>query len=1108
MFNRLARIVASFMAVLVTYWMYALVAVPLIEPSAQAMSRSPIMVQPKRDLNERYKQAYGKYFKPGDWELDGTPKVLESAQAKLFVQEYENLPDGRVKLHPCTLLFFPNPGKKDATGEEQAIMMRAPDGAILQFDEAFDLKRAKVGKLIGGKLVGKITISSTPSRPDSPEDLFITTRDVELLDDCVFTPHPVQFRLGKSEGSGREMRINLVKTDESALDKGPTSRFGEIESFEMARDVKLHVQIEPGQSGGSLLGGRTSRRDEDDEPTASTAAKPEPPVEVTCQGPFKFDVPRSLATFTDQVDVLRINPTGPSDQLNCELLAIQFGPRERPAKTRATAKGRGVERDGAPEAKPRTNQFDLEPRRVEAVGDPVIIRAPSQLGHARCQRLEYEIKTGRIVLEGSEDILLHQGSNELRTRRLDYRPGEAGRLGWLEVAGPGWLQGAMKDRPQEKYQAQWTKELRMRPQEQLHVVSILGAAQVRYSELGALAADEIHLWLAETQKPPRTTPATAQVVTANYAPGYAPGSIRDDFRADESPSPGGAVPQKKSEPTDASDALNADDLQVVPDRMMAEGNVRIDSPQLTGGTRRLEVWFQPVSEESASGTDSEHDSAGQRNSRSGARARPFRSRDIKQTFDARGELMRLQLLMRENVTRINDVSIEGGARLVETKTRKPDELPLIVQGDRLQVAQADSDEAQVNVSGKPAMVEARGLALIGARINLDRATNRLWIDGPGRMRLPMDRDLNGNALAQRQTMEVDWQGGMQFDGKTVLYDRAVTARGEHQSLKTESLEVSLRRRVDFNNPQVPGEDRDTPTAGRQPGAQRDAAEVEQVLCRGGVTIQNKSFDEQGQLSTDQMQMRDIAINQVSGVIEGHGPGWITTVRRGSAAAIALPGSTPAPEVNSDRPSYSFLNVRFEGPIGGNVHRQELVFSEQVRAVYGPVGDWQSELDPDTPDELGPQAVLLNCDQLTVRQMPAATRGGKTTAELEAVGNTLVEGQTFTARAHKLSFAEAKDLLVLEGNGSTDAQLFRQARVGGATSQAAARRIMYWRSTNRVEVDDARFLDIGNIGGSKPGDSGKGGFPDLNPKSDKRNPLGPDAQRTPRGNGTALPSIRR
>jgi lipopolysaccharide export system protein LptA len=776
--------------------------------------------------------------------------------------------------------------------------------------------------------------------------------------------------------------------------------------------------------------------------------------------------------------VLRLNETGQSDQLNCELLAIQFGPRQRAAKaTSKPARTRKPVRDDKP-GEEEPNRFDLEPRRVEAVGDPVVIRAPSRGGHARCQRLEYDLQTGRIVMEGNENIQLHQGQNELRTRRFDYRPGENGRLGWLQIAGPGWLQGALKDRPNQKYQAQWKDELRMRPQDQSQVVSIVGAAKVRYAEMGALSADEIHVWLLENRRPAPVRRSSAEVVMVNYRPGSTT-NLPERI-------PPVAKPKKTSQTAN-----------IVPDRMLAEGHVSIDSKQLTGGTNRLEVWFQQADDASAG----EPAATADRSSRSDSM---LASRPPTQTFDVRGDLMRLQLRMRDKVTRVDDVSIEGHARLVETRTQKPGEAPLTVQGDCVQMARADSDESQVNVAGKPAMVEARGMALVGAKINLDRATNRLWIDGPGRMKLPMSRDLSGNALGQQQDLNVDWQGGMQFDGQTALFDRAVNARGEHQNLRTESLEVMLRKRVDFNRPQMPGERRERPA----PGA-GDTAEVERVACRGGVTIQNKTFDGNGQLSTEQMQMRDISINQVSGVIEGRGPGWITTVRRGGAGGLGFPGSTPAANPPSESKGYSFLNVRFEGPIGGNVHRQELSFSEQVRAVYGPVEAWTSELDPDAPDELDAQAVLLNCDKLIVRQMPAAVRGQRATVELETIGNTLVEGQTFTARAHKLSFAEAKDLLVLEGNGSTDAQLFRQAKMGGPTSQAAARRIMYWRNTNRVEVDDARFLDVGNLSGGKPNRSNNSGFPNLFPRQqDNKNPIGSGAQRSPQGNGTALPAFRR
>jgi hypothetical protein len=73
---------------------------------------------------------------------------------------------------------------------------------------------------------------------------------------------------------------------------------------------------------------------------------------------------------------------------------------------------------------------------------------------------------------------------------------------------------------------------------------------------------------------------------------------------------------------------------------------------------------------------------------------------------------------------------------------------------------------------------------------------------------------------------------------------------------------------------------------------------------------------------------------------------------------------------------------------------------------------------------------------------------------------VVEGKTFTARGHRVTYSEAKDLLVLEGDGRTDAQLFQQARPGASTSQTAARKIMFWPKTRRVQIDDIRFIDPG------------------------------------------------
>ncbi len=129
-------------------------------------------------------------------------------------------------------------------------------------------------------------------------------------------------------------------------------------------------------------------------------------------------------------------------------------------------------------------------------------------------------------------------------------------------------------------------------------------------------------------------------------------------------------------------------------------------------------------------------------------------------------------------------------------------------------------------------------------------------------------------------------------------------------------------------------------------------------------------------------------------------------------------------------------------------------------IYGPVLSWNETLSTDAP--LRNNDVLLSCDQLTVAQGTLPT-AGQPMLDLLAQGNTYVEGQTFTARGDRVSYAQSKELLVLEGTGRTDAVLSHQTRIGAPRSETAARKILYWTRTGRVEIDDARYLDLSNLG---------------------------------------------
>jgi lipopolysaccharide export system protein LptA len=1020
---RLLRIAGSFAIVLVAYWAYALVAVPLIEPSADPHQVRQISEEDRARAQGRIDAGIAELrdlFDLGAWELK-SPKILESQQIKLLMQDYRNLGDGRVEIHPCTMIFTPEGSFNDQRQQRrQAVVLEAPEGAVLEFDGPFDLRRMKIGRLVGGQLTGRITIRSAGKNPGPEDDLLIVTRNVQLTEKNIFTPHTVDFRYGPHYGRGGQMRIKLLPAEQAGAADPRKPGVAGIELFELRRLDRLHLELgdldlasdktPPAASGSSPDG---PPADPARQATAGSSPRPEDlPVEITCQGPFRFDLIQKVATFEDQVNVLKINPTGPSDQLNCELLSVFFTDRTDP-----TPNGPDDQKDGG--KKRPAGSLNLQAQRIEARGDPVVIHAPSEHVHGRGERLEYDLATRRIVLDGTHEVMLQQAPNEIHARSLQYQPAETqGQLGRVVAKGPGWLRGQMDRRPDQQLEAHWNEQLQVRPHEGNQVISLSGGAGLKFPEIGQLDAGEIHFWLLESES---------------------------------------------QHPNEQS--------RLRPDRMLARDRVRIRSAELSAAVEQLEVWFEPDRKAEAGRRAVEETFSGRRHGDPAPVARDLPTAGQptsppaarQQHFQISGRLLRARMLLREDGrSGLSELMVEEGVRFVETQTKQPDERPLLVCGDRLHVVDADKPHAAVTVTGEPAYFEGRGLTLTGSNINLNRGTNRLWVDAAGRMDLPMDRDLEGRPLRNPALLKIHWQDSMVFDGRTARFEESVTVTAPHRHLQTETLEVQFKRPINFSDDKI-RQDPETETL------------VEQLRCRGGVFMESVSVDGDEQTSHERMQATDLEVNLDSGVLKARGPGWLTSVRRGSDDPLAgggiLGGGPDRRRAVAERSRTDTdneeqlrgLHVRFQGSITGNVlpGRREMTFRDHVQAAYAPVDSWAATLDVNDPDSLGPEGAVLHCDRLSVIEM-ATPDGKRRTMELAAEGNTVVDNSTFTARAARMTYAEAKDLLILEGDGRSDAELFHQPRLGGPISKHAARKIFYWPKTKRLREEGARSFQLDRL----------------------------------------------
>ncbi|MFM8434245.1 MAG: hypothetical protein ACKOBP_02725, partial [Planctomycetia bacterium] len=388
-----------------------------------------------------------------------------SRQMRLLFKQYHSLPDGRVNLVPCTLVMLPDRNRTaDGDGGGRTLVMRAPQGAVLEFDEPLDLRQGKLARLVGGSLRGQVTIRGTPSDKDADDEIEIVTRDVELAELEIRTTEMVQFRYGRSTGSGRALVAALLPKAGGSAAQGPN--IGGIDSIRLDRDVKMRLE---GFSSGLLSGPDAAR------PAApAAAAEEQPPVFVSCRGALCMNVSANVITCEDHVDVVRTAADGATDQLTCELLAIVLARREaKPGQTEAAG--------------------GLEPVEIQARGTPVIARSSAAELEAKGARLGYEIATRRILLDGEEPVSLVLKGAEMQARSIDYCPGPPGDPGSLMAVGPGWLKAQSPGSP--PVQARWEKWLRMRPDGAGHVASLAGEADVTIEAQGRLSAAEMHLWL-------------------------------------------------------------------------------------------------------------------------------------------------------------------------------------------------------------------------------------------------------------------------------------------------------------------------------------------------------------------------------------------------------------------------------------------------------------------------------------------------------------------------------------------------------------------------------------------------------------------------------------
>jgi len=475
MFPRLTRIVTTFAAVLGAYLAYSFAAVPFIEPSGKERESSSLDLEslPREPADDDRESQLKRWFSPDAWERN-EPTIVETDKGALLIREYKRIDDTHLELEPCTLILETSSDTNDGEdGDTRYVLLQAPKGAVLEFDGPTKPARGEFGRIVGGTLRGPVTVRSPDRRRDDEDYLQLQTGNVQIVQDRIVAPHEVEFRYGRSYGSGQDLIVRM----EPAGD-GDEPQFGRLKTLELVHVNKIHVQLDAPEE--------LRRTDSNKQPDESPAKID---MDVTCDGPFNYDFQRQVASFEDRVKARCPNPDGLPDQLTCNELHIHFMARDEKAKRE--------EKSNETEAQ---NLSDLGIARIVAKGSPAVLRAPSYEAFARGELLEFDLQNRRVRFRDPDKVMLRYRRNEVEVPAFEYRFAKDNRLGQLKAEGPGVIRGVLPDDPSKSFEAAWQERLILQPDDGDHALSFVSGASVQYHGVGEFHADDLHIWLRESTR--------------------------------------------------------------------------------------------------------------------------------------------------------------------------------------------------------------------------------------------------------------------------------------------------------------------------------------------------------------------------------------------------------------------------------------------------------------------------------------------------------------------------------------------------------------------------------------------------------------------------------
>lgn len=1013
------RYIQALIALLVAMVGYCLVVVPAIEPGEQQHA-----VIPTLNTAAASETWWEGFFPEGSWQTR-KPMFINTDKGILLFDKWELVNEKTYELKPLTMILPLSKTARQAIQENQpdAVLQHdmwivsAQQGATIHFEEPPNLTNGTVPKIVFGRLSGEIELTRKVANELGKRPWSLRTNDLTIDQRELSTQSAVSIQWNDSLIQGRALKV-LLRGDLLGSQSDASAGWGPLDELELYHVDKIDIALPP----GGIWADVNVAQIQDQPELKSLPAR----VQATCGGRFAFDFKKSVATLQNGVTIRHQLADLPPDEFSCDHIAFELRPPSRSAlPTEERMSGINIK--------------NFEAMGVDAlqefVGEKwVELRAPTAQVAAKAKRMRVDLERQRIDFDGKIDrpdatqslVILNYQGNELQSPRIEYQAapekatGEARHLGWMFANGPGEMRLA-ETSDLGSARVRWQESLKMTPSpesEQTQWIELLGDILVESQQHGFLASDRLEVWLQQTEQDGLTSAARNNQDSAETR--YLPARL---FASGKTLVSTNSIRAQVSQ-------LNVD-LVYANQGLSNQTQGELALTDSIGNP--MQQWIvAPEAPTSAISGD-------QSGNPSGTIATT--GRPSKPVFVA-GDTLIAKVISAGKQGWIDHLHVSGPVRVWRDAQNQPGSFPWHIEGEQLALATNQLGQVDMQIDGSPAKVVAAQGSLEGATLRFDQASNLVWMNHPGSLTIPVStlnatRQSGQEGIEWFEPLQCSWQGRMVFDGNVARIKGDVQFES---ALRSNAADHAPSREVEDDqlwwfrgNADELSFSLASPL--NMDGRAENAVEIERVVLDRNVRIRASQLDGRGEKkSREEISVPSLIFHVQQSQIVARGPGWV----KSNFPSKNRPGQL----ASTSALATSLLqgaHLKFRDSMVGYLDRKQLIFEGKVEVGVSPLQSWDEMVDVTQMQQLTMDQMLLNCDQLNVYDtsalstLPSLAGTPRNTWEIQAAGNVAFNGRaesgTYDGTGHQVTYVQAKELLVLRGDGRDSAMLRRVPPAG-------------------------------------------------------------------------------